>query len=393
MKDILKDPQILMNKLPGNIFWIRRDGMYLGCNENHAKIHRLESPDQIIGRYNEDLLPPDICESLNKYNDQVFTTGKELVFEEEGLNEDLEISIYLTHKIPVRNEMGKMVGLIGISLDITEKKQLELSLIKAKKKAEEANKAKSEFIANVSHDLRTPLTGIVGLAEVIEKRSNEEQIRQFAKLIFNGAMQLSDMMNRILECCQFESPHAALAQDVIFNVNDVCTAIQSLVKPLLLSNNLAFNFSYDETIPPNLIGKSEYLYQIILNLVNNAIKFTEQGSVGIEVKCAHRFNHAITVEVRVTDTGIGIPKESQKVIFDVFARIAPTYAQKYKGLGLGLFLVRQLIDRMGAKIRVQSTVGEGSAFICSFPFKVATAEDIKKTQEQSTTQKTKTNDI
>ena len=363
------NPWQMLEVLPGNIFWMDRRGVYQGCNFNVAKLLKLATPKDIIGKSNLDLLPPEICEYIDKNNEQVMQGKLTLVVEEPGIDLDWQPAIYLSHKIPILDEKGNVQGLLGIALDITEKKQLEESLREAKEQADMANHAKSEFIGNMSHDLRTPLSGMVGMAEVIQHHTKEPSTKEYATMMVGAGTQLSKFVDRILEHCQLEHPKT-VSKVVSFDLKKIVDAISDLMQPVVITKQLNFQVDYDASIPSSLLGDRDYCFQIILNLVSNAVKFTERGNVNLRLYLTKHAAESIELQIIVQDTGIGIAKAQHEVIFESFSRLSPSCQQKFDGVGLGLFLVRQYVQRMNGSIALESDIGQGATFICTLPFKL-----------------------
>ena len=358
----------MLKVLPGNVFWLDYNGVYQGCNLILSRILKLSAPEDIIGKRNEDLLPFEVAKQLDINNEMLMLNKRALITEEPGHNIEGNPAIYLSHKIPLFDDVGNVNGLLGVALDITEKKQLEASLRLAKEKAEAANRVKTEFIGNMSHDLRTPLSGMVGMSEIILERSQESAIKEYAKMLVDAGAQLSKFVDRILECCQIEHTKHDEKDIIIFEPQAVLREIEELMRPIVSTKKLKLTLEFDSNIPAKLIGKQRYLYQIILNLVGNAVKFTQQGSIHLAAYLQRMEQDGVVLQFVVQDTGIGIAPEHCEMIFDAFSRISPSYKQQHEGIGLGLFLVRQYAEDMGGSIAVESVPDQGSLFICTLPF-------------------------
>ena len=362
------DPWQMLRVLPGNVFWLSREGVYQGCNEELIKQLNFASLSDIIGKRNCDFLPLEVAKEVDANNELVMQSGLPKVFDEENVHDGGVVTYYLSHKIPLFDDVGNVNGLLGVALDITEKKQLEASLRLAKEKAEAANRVKTEFIGNMSHDLRTPLSGMVGMSEIILERSQESAIKEYARMLVDAGAQLSKFVDRILECCQIEHTKHDEKDIIIFEPQAVLREIEELMRPVVSTKKLKLTLEFDSNIPAKLIGKQRYLYQIILNLVGNAVKFTQQGSIHLAAYLQRMEQDGVVLQFVVQDTGIGIAPEHCEMIFDAFSRISPSYKQQHEGIGLGLFLVRQYAEDMGGSIAVESVPDQGSLFICTLPF-------------------------
>lgn len=252
--------------------------------------------------------------------------------------------------------------------DISENKKNEQELIAAKQLAEESTKAKETFLANMSHEIRTPMNGILGMAELLSRTSLDEIQKKHVKLIKNSADNLLVIINDILDIAKIESGKITLEQ-IPFDICDVIkNAIQSLTykaeeKGIEL---IIHPIKLDHTI---VIGDPFRLTQALLNLINNAIKFTENGSVEISGRVPHSNATEITFEFTIKDTGIGIPKEKIESIFEGFTQASLDTSRKYGGTGLGLTISKNLIQLQGGNIWVESSVGKGSKFIFSITYK------------------------
>ncbi|MBZ4041864.1 ATP-binding protein [Flavobacterium hibisci] len=243
-------------------------------------------------------------------------------------------------------------------------------LILAKNKAEEASKARSEFLSTVSHELRTPLNAINGIAHLLlEENPKESQLKYLDSLKFSGNY-LTTFINEILEINKIDSSKIEI-EKISFDLKALLNNIQNSLKELAAANNNDFLLKIDDAIPDNLIGDTTKLSQIILNLINNALKFTQNGQVIVIAKLHALENEKATVYFEITDTGIGIPKDKQKKVFESFSQGSVEVNRKYGGTGLGLTIVKKLIHLLGGKIHLESEVGKGSTFNFKLNFDIS----------------------
>ncbi|HMI06241.1 MAG TPA: ATP-binding protein [Flavobacterium sp.] len=287
------------------------------------------------------------------------------------------------------NKVAKLISILAIAL-ISILSLLSLSLYKnniirnqsnlllkeknnelqlAKEKAEKASKARAEFLSTVSHELRTPLNAINGITHLLlEENPKESQLNYLTSLKFSGNYLLT-FINEILEINRIESSTIE-TENINFNLKQLLGNIMNSLKELATINNNAFTIEIDPTIPDYLIGDPTKLSQIFLNLINNALKFTRNGEVKV-ILSVNEINPEFTaIHFEVLDTGIGIPEEKIETVFDSFAQGSIEINRKYGGTGLGLTIVKKLIDILGGKIKLESKVGKGSSFSFDLSFKI-----------------------
>ncbi|TCN56476.1 response regulator [Flavobacterium circumlabens] len=242
-------------------------------------------------------------------------------------------------------------------------------LILAKNKAEKASRARSEFLSTVSHELRTPLNAINGITHLLlEDSPKKTQLKYLESLKFSGNY-LTTFINEILEINKIDSTKIEI-ENISFNLKELLFNIQSSLKELAAANKNYFNLEIDETIPDNLIGDPTKLSQIILNLINNALKFTQNGHVSVIAKLYAIEDESAIVYFEIVDTGIGIPEDKLQTVFESFSQGSVEVNRKYGGTGLGLTIVKKLIELLGGEIKLKSEVGKGSAFTFRLDFRI-----------------------
>jgi signal transduction histidine kinase/CheY-like chemotaxis protein len=253
----------------------------------------------------------------------------------------------------VKNIDGLVSCWKGTVQDITERKLFEETLKKAKEYAEEANLAKSTFLANMSHEIRTPLNGILGLTEVMLGETAQETHRRYLEIIRSSGKNLSQLINDILDFSKIESGKLAL-ENISFNFKEVMTTTIAPYKFLAEQKGLSLLSDIDKSIPEELIGDPMRLSQIITNLIGNAIKFTDEGSIDIKLALLNNENGKAIIQGMVRDTGVGILKEKEKLIFQSFTQADETVTRKFGGTGLGLSIVKSLLLLMKGDITLIS---------------------------------------
>lgn len=270
------------------------------------------------------------------------------------------------------------------SNQLLEEKNKELIL--AKERAEKASNARTEFLSTVSHELRTPLNAINGIAHLLlEDKPKKSQMHYLESLQFSGNY-LTTFINDILEINKIDSKKAEI-ENINFNLKQLLENIQSSLKELASANNNNFNFEIDSNIPDYLDGDPTKLSQILLNLINNALKFTHNGDVLVTTNLVALQDNQASIRFEVKDNGIGIPADKLESVFDSFSQGSVDINRKYGGTGLGLTIVKKLVRILGGEIKLRSVVNEGSSFTFELPFKVG--EKPLKVDKKSQ----KTNDI
>lgn len=365
----------IIAKMPGHVYWLDEHAFALGGNENVLNMFGFKSVDEFKGLSFEKM--GEICnwslETVNSFKKdslEVLHTGQaKLNIEEPPItNCQGKLIFFLTSRVPILDINNKVIGVIGISIDITEQKKLEENLKLAKIKTEIADKAKTEFIMNMSHDLRTPLTGIISLASLQVTNGTSVQERQYGQWIYSAAEQLLELLNSVLEVTAAEYHIELIAKDTL-HLQQFAEELQALMQPVVVAKGLEFQLKLDSRLP-SVITDQIKLKRIILNLLSNAVKFTKQGKIGLEITALMIKKDEAKIEIRITDTGIGITKDKLDKIFDRFYRVHPSYQAEYSGYGIGLFLVKKAVKLLGGKIKVTSETDKGSCFSLEFIFPV-----------------------
>ncbi|MCI0462759.1 MAG: PAS domain-containing protein [Gemmataceae bacterium] len=325
---------------------------------------------QLLGKSDYDFFPQAEADFFSAKDYDVLR-GQQLVdIPEEEIATRHGKRILHTRKIPLLDENGKPTHLVGISEDITQAKQTAEALHKAKEAAEAANRAKSEFLANVSHEIRTPMNGILGMTELALDTELEPEQREFLTMVKASADALLDVINDILDFSKMEAGKLDL-DTISFPLRD---SLGDTMKTLALrahKKGLELASWVLPEVPDHLVGDPGRLRQIIVNLVGNAIKFTEQGEVVVRVEPVSQTAEEATLHFAVRDTGIGIPRAKQQAIFAPFVQADGSTTRKYGGTGLGLAISARLVELMGGRIWVESEPGQGSTFHFTVRFGLA----------------------
>ena len=370
--------------MPGMVFWKDATGKYQGCNDNAAKLARLTSRTAIIGKTIHDLFDKDLADKVEIIDAHVIETKLEHVKEELGIDPNGNPAIFLTRKVPIFDEKNNVLGLVGISIDITSQKKLEADLIKAKKETESINEhlqiassAKSEFISSVSHEFLTPMNAIMGMAQLLIMNSKDQESTAKLQEIMRAGDHLLGLITDILDFSKLESEKFELNEQP-FSLNSLFHQTVNQLAPLLVrqAKNVELIPNYASDLPDYIIGDEKCLRQIIFNLGGNAIKFTEQGNIQINALLVSKTTDNVQIRFEFKDTGKGIAAEKLNAIFERFSQVDSSYSRQHGGVGLGLAITKKLIDRMKGRIGVESTEGVGSLFWCEVNFKLANTQQI-----------------
>jgi two-component system aerobic respiration control sensor histidine kinase ArcB len=357
--------------MPGNVYWKNKSGQYVGYNDNFLKIvrHLLKTTTtEIIGKTDVEILGKPAGETIVKVDQKVIETNTEWVMEENALNIDGQPAIYLSRKIPLQNSAGEIAGILGVSIDITDRKRMEEELKIAKEKAEAASRAKSQFLSITSHELRTPLTGIIGMANFLESGTlTPVEEEEYAKHILAAGKHLLAIVNDILDFAKLEADKFELVATPV-DLKALIEEATMMLTATAKNKGLTLLIDYAATVPHRILGDSRALRQIIVNLVGNAIKFTAQGNVAIHVYCLQHDAKSAQLEIAVADTGVGIPEEQRELIFERFKQIESAYNRTQGGTGLGLSITKKLVGLMNGEITVKSEIDKGSTFSCVITF-------------------------
>lgn len=369
----------IISVMPGNVYWMNRDGVYLGCNDNEAKAVGLDSRKDIVGKRNVDISEFVIPEALDLNNEQVFEKGITITSEEPAVLPNGEKAVFLSNKTPIHDSQGNIIGLVGISIDITDRKRQEKELGKARKKAEESNKIKSDFISNMEHDIRTPFVGVYGMVKILAERETDSEKKELLEDVSLCAKELMDYCDGILDFSIVESEEMVV-QSKRLSLKEVVHSVILIESVAAKGKNLDLRLKYDDGLPDTLVGDPHRLKRILLNLVSNAIKFTKEGHVTLSAKlhAYHKEQRKVIVELKVEDTGVGIPDDKKEFVYERFSKVTPSNKGIYKGLGLGLRIVKQFVAELDGEIELESEIGVGSRFSIFIPLFIPLSNDFYK---------------
>lgn len=365
----------VVEKLPGNVWWKDKNLVYLGCNDRVIEVLGTTRQD-FIGKTDHQLWSKEIADKLEKADRRIIKKGESLSIEEVIVEADGRHAVMLTNKSPLYDENNNIIGVLGTSTDITKRKEDEAELRKAKEMAEIANRAKTDFIQNMEHDIRTPFGGIWSLTNLLLEMEDDPEKKDILEDISLCAKALLDYSNSILD---FSKTEAGLTPLIArkFDLPSLIQRVVNIERPPARQRKIKLFSEIDEKLPKIVIGDVKRLERILISLVSNGVKFTKHGYVKVAVKLVKKdADRRIILSFVVEDTGIGISKDMQTMIYEKFTRGTPANRGVYKGSGLGLHLVKQLVEELDGEVDVKSEAGKGSTFICTMPFKIPLVEDV-----------------
>jgi two-component system, sensor histidine kinase and response regulator len=386
----------LLDNIPNDIFFKDADGRYLRINQSMATRLRLENPDEAVGRTVADFFSAEYADRVRASDEQTLESGHAIVDQEQlvrwpnGAEEWVSIT-----RMPLRNPDQEITGTFGLTHNITDQKLAQVAMQEAKDAAEAASESKSNFLANMSHEIRTPMNAIIGMTELVLDTSLEQSQREYLSMVQESGESLLGVINDILDFSKIEAGRLELEHRP-FQLRE---ALGDTLKSLAVRANddeieLVCHIAPD--VPEFLVGDSGRLRQVVVNLVANAIKFTEQGEILVDVVVNEDDQSLmewpgdssqeapVQLHVSVTDTGIGISKSKLQRIFDAFEQVDTSMTRRYEGTGLGLAISSRLVELMHGRIWVESEIQEGSTFHFTASFGQA-PEHILNLQTRNTT--------
>jgi hypothetical protein len=352
----------LMDAIPLPIYYKATDGRYLGCNHAFAELLGIGDIDAWLGTSVLQLpINREIAEFHYRKDQELFAHAGTQSYEVPKIRiGDRELSLRY-HKASLTRADGSISGLIGAMIDLTDRVRWEEGLVIARDAAEAANRAKSDFLANMSHEIRTPMNGIIGMTDLALDTALDDEQREYLQIVKSSSEALLTVINDILDFSKIEAGKLGI-ESVGF---DMRRTVQETLKTMALrahEKGLELVCDIAADLPLRVVGDPGRLRQIVLNLVGNAIKFTEAGEIVLCIAVDSLAGQRAMIRVSVSDTGIGIATEKQAHIFDAFAQEDTSTTRKYGGTGLGLTISNRLVQLMGGRLWVDSEPGRGSTF-------------------------------
>jgi two-component system aerobic respiration control sensor histidine kinase ArcB len=364
--------------MPGNVYWFDKNVIAVGCNKNVLNMFGLKSSNEFkgltfeamgkIGKWSE-----EATQSFKQDTLEVLLSGEACLNVEEPPipHSDGRLIYFLSNRVPIFDRKNNVIGVVGISIDITERKEMEISLLEAKEAAEVANHTKTIFMENMSHDFKTPLNGIYGVVQLLKDREDlPEDIKELVDAQYKSIVRLNKLVNSILDFNRISSGKITLQEEEL-NLFDILDSIAHNLSYQTKDKNVKLNIHYPPSIPHYLISDSYAVTSILMNLLSNAVKFTDKGEVSVSINCLSQESQNILFQIMVSDTGSGIPGDKLGQIFERFHRLEPSNKGLKEGHGIGLSVVKELVEKLNGKIEVSSEIGKGSVFTLKLPFKLS----------------------
>ncbi len=360
----------LLDNVPDSIYFKDSDSRFVRISRSMAEKFGVSEAASVIGKSDADIFTGEHAEQARRDELAIMETGHPVVSLVERETWPHRPDTWCsTTKMPLRDTDGKIVGTFGVSRDITELIETQKQLQEARDLANHANRAKGDFLANMSHEIRTPMNGIIGMAELLRDTLLDNAQQSFLEMISHSSQSLLRIINEILDFSKIESGKLDI-ESMPFSLQACVGDATKTLGIRAAQKNLSLALDISAEIPKIVQGDDGRLRQVLVNLIGNAIKFTENGSVTVRVVLVGGppVDDHYTLHFMVEDTGIGIPPEKQSKIFEAFSQADASTTRKYGGTGLGLSISSHLVELMGGRIWLSSEPGVGTTFHFTLPF-------------------------
>ena len=316
--------------------------------------------------------PNDICPLTETLKTAGYSSSEHIHYDKSGREINVEVSTY-----PIRNEKGEIYQLVHVTRDITERKHAERALEEAKQRAEASNEAKSQFLANMSHEIRTPMNAIIGFSDILADAELTNEQKDYVNIIRDAGKHLLQLINDILDFSRIEAAKLEVEMEKC-SVETLLAQVESLTRQAALKKGLKYEIRTGADVPPYIRTDHDRLKQCLINLIGNAVKFTDKGHVYIDVSLEDKDGRP-HIRFDIEDTGIGIPQDRQEDIFEPFTQVDGSATRDYDGAGLGLSITKQIAALLGGDLNLTSEEGKGSRFSLSIPVGMDVTERQSKT--------------
>jgi PAS domain S-box-containing protein len=353
----------LVDSIPVPSFCKDRNGIYIACNRAFEALLRMQKKE-IVGKSLHNLVSPEIAEKYHIMDIELVKHKTTRVYETSLKFADGSVHQVMLNKFVFSGVTEEDSVLLGIMIDITERKQAEEKMLQAKMAAEAANKAKTTFIVNMSHELRTPLNAVIGFSDLLLSETfgplNEKQ-KRYTENISKSGNHLLDVINDVLDISRLELGNMELYYETV-DIPGIIEEVQRVLSPLSAEKNISIESNIEQGLKTTIADRVK-LKQILYNILNNAIKFSSEGG---KVKITAELREDM-VEISVKDEGLGIHEVDYERVFQPFVQIDESISKKYGGVGLGLALVKRFVELHGGMVWVKASPGKGSTFTFRIP--------------------------
>ena len=369
--------QAILDNTTSLIYIKDPQGRYIMVNRRFQEVIGIKDED-VVGKTDEAISTPEAADHYRTLDEYVVLSGKSLEKEEVVPSKGTDVHL-LSLKFPLLDSTGRTIGIGGVATDITERVLQEQQLIAARDEAQTARGMQELFLANMSHEIRTPMNGIQGMTDLLLETPLTSQQREFAGVIKRSVNNLLVIVNDVLDFSKIKAGKLAI-EKIEFRLKDVLDNIYAMFEHRMKQHGLVWQVDMDPAIPEVLRGDPYRLNQVLINLVGNALKFTETGRIHVGVRLREHATDLsagagprdgaclVNLAFSVTDTGIGIPESSLPNIFDHFSQAGLDISRRYGGTGLGLAICQQLLQLQGGDIGVTSEEGKGATFAFHLPY-------------------------
>jgi PAS domain S-box-containing protein len=365
--------QSVLDNTTSIIFIKDLQGKYTVANQRFMDLLQVQK-NQVIGFTDYHFTSKDQADYYASLDAKVISDRKPIEVEQIIEGPEGPVNLLLV-KFPLFDQNNNVFGVSGIATDISERTQYQKDLISARQSAENAKLLQEQFLANMSHEIRTPMNGIQGMTNLLLESSLNSVQEKYATIIKRSVNNLLVIINDILDFSKIQAGKLSI-EEIAFDVRESIDAIKPLFAHRLEKKHLDLELNIDNKVPNFLIGDPYRLNQVLVNLVGNAIKFTETGKITLSVSMNSESEKEGVLHFSVKDTGIGIEEDKLKLVFESFSQAGVDVARKYGGTGLGLTISKQLIELQKGKIWVISKFGEGSEFIFELPYRFASKNEV-----------------
>ena len=384
-KKIRESQQLLssiLQAIPSPVFFKDSVGRYLGCNHAFENFIGIKQKD-LVGKTPFDIAPTELSKIYHENDLDLMANPRFIQYESHVRNAKGEVRDVIFFKAPIYGEGDDLQGLVGVIIDITEQKQNTIELIKAKKNAEAATRAKAEFLSIMSHEIRTPMNAVIGAANLLIEENPREDQQDYLDTLKFSAENLLALINDILDFNKIEAGRVVLKNQPT-NLHDACEQVVHSLEDEAKTRNLELKLNFEGDRKQMVVMDRIRFNQILLNLLNNALKFTHEGGVSLNVKQLDTSTGISKYLFEIIDTGIGISADDLEKIFGFFTQASSTHSREFGGTGLGLTIAQRLVALFEGTLKVESEPGKGSRFFFELLFKNSEEKPEARTPKQKT---------